>query len=80
MGWIMEWTRKAGTGKAGANNMPMACYLGCGRVHEKPTALRKECWRLSIFRCIPFGLMYRIDTFVAVHSRTATQTSPIIHP
>ena len=27
-------------------------FLGRGRIHGKQTALRKECWRLFIFRCI----------------------------
>ena len=27
-------------------------FSGRGRIHGKPTALRKECWRLSILWCI----------------------------
>ena len=32
--------RKPGPGTAGVTNMPVACLLGRGRIHEKPTALR----------------------------------------
>ena len=52
MGWIMGWTRKADPGNAGVSNTPVACCLGCGRVHHSERA----AGRLSNQNDLPTGI------------------------
>ena len=55
MGWIMGF-EEAGPCKAGAKNMPVACFLGRGRIHRIVTASGTDVGTILSFYLGGYGI------------------------
>ena len=60
--WIMGFERPLRKQSGGL-------FLGRGRIHGKQTALRKECWRLSILWCISPWTVHCINLWYLCHKK-----------